>query len=231
MATLNVSYEEYTLENGLRVALQRTPTETIAGQLRFDFGASDEMPGEEGMAHLLEHVLGFGSSKKFDLDQSKKIRGTFGKENAYTDPRRTTFDVELLREDFELWIDWVSNQAFEPVFDAKTLHQEKVRVCREISDAISKPDHLFNQRILQRLYRGHPAATWVLGREEVVSAASEETIGEFHQRGFSPSVADLILVGNLPDDVDRSIRTYFEKYHSNRNPRKVLPELSLLDGR
>ena len=39
------------LDNGLVVALQNTPTKTIAAKLRVNYGSSHEREGEEGMAH------------------------------------------------------------------------------------------------------------------------------------------------------------------------------------
>ena len=39
MAVLNGKFREYKLDNGLYVALQETPTETVAGRLRVNYGA------------------------------------------------------------------------------------------------------------------------------------------------------------------------------------------------
>ena len=47
MTIINGGYREYRLDNGLLVALQSTPTETVAAELRINYGPSHEKEGEE----------------------------------------------------------------------------------------------------------------------------------------------------------------------------------------
>ena len=42
MVALNGKFREYRLDNGLYVALQETPTKTIAGRLRVKYGSLHE---------------------------------------------------------------------------------------------------------------------------------------------------------------------------------------------
>ena len=59
------NYREFTLDNGLFVALQNTPTQTVSGRLRVFQGALHEQPGEEGLAHFLEHTIVNAGSRKY----------------------------------------------------------------------------------------------------------------------------------------------------------------------
>ena len=49
MAVINGQFREYKLDNGLVVALQETPTQTIAAKLRVNYGTAHERDGEEKM--------------------------------------------------------------------------------------------------------------------------------------------------------------------------------------
>ena len=53
------TYRSGTLENGLRYHLLRTPSEPgrLEVRLQVDVGASDENQGEEGAAHMVEHMV------------------------------------------------------------------------------------------------------------------------------------------------------------------------------
>ena len=93
MTTINGNYREFKLDNGLLVALQDTPTQTVSGRLRVWHGSLNEQPGEEGIAHFLEHTLLSGGSSKYTPEQSNKIMGTFGFFNAYTGLQKTFFPV------------------------------------------------------------------------------------------------------------------------------------------
>ena len=107
MATINGNYREFRLDNGLFVALQETPTQTVSGRLRVWHGALNEHPGEEGLAHFLEHTLMTGGSQKYDPEKADQIRGTFGSFNAYTGLERTFFPVDMLAEDSQLFLEYV----------------------------------------------------------------------------------------------------------------------------
>ena len=100
MVVINGGYKQYELENGLVVALQNTPTQTVATKLRVNYGSSHEREGEEGMAHFLEHCLVSGGSKKHDPAKADEIRGSFAMFNAFTNIDRTFFVGEMLEGDF-----------------------------------------------------------------------------------------------------------------------------------
>lgn len=56
--------DELRLENGLRVlVLERRGSPTVATVMRFNVGGVNEVRGETGIAHLLEHLLFKGTSK------------------------------------------------------------------------------------------------------------------------------------------------------------------------
>ena len=58
-----ISYESFTLNNGLRVLFHREPSSPMAVvNVLYDVGARDEDPERTGFAHLFEHLM-FGGSK------------------------------------------------------------------------------------------------------------------------------------------------------------------------
>ena len=58
-----LAYEDFRLENGLRVVLAPDPASpTVAVNVWYDVGARDERPGRTGFAHLFEHMMFQGSA-------------------------------------------------------------------------------------------------------------------------------------------------------------------------
>jgi len=231
MTILNGSYREFKLSNGLVVALQNTPTQTIASKLRVNYGSSHEKEGEEGLAHFLEHCLVTSGSQKYDPVEADKIRGAFGYSNAFTSISRTDFVAEMLVEDFGKWMDYISDHAFRPRFDEVRVNGERERVLREISDAKSNPQYPASQEYNAIFYRGHPKGRFTLGKEEVVRNADLNKIREFHSKGFHPNNIDLILVGGLPVNAEEVIRDYFGVIQAGDNMKKEFPELKPLKER
>ena len=89
------------LPNGLRWAVRRNgvPPGQVSIRVRMDVGSIYEAPGEEGFAHLLEHLV-FRESKYLGQAQAiptwQRLGATFGSDtNAETSGTRTTFRIDL----------------------------------------------------------------------------------------------------------------------------------------
>lgn len=55
---------EHTLTNGMRVLIvERRESPTFSAYLRFNVGSADEVPGQTGLAHLLEHMMFKGTTQ------------------------------------------------------------------------------------------------------------------------------------------------------------------------
>ena len=230
MAVINGNYKEYKLENGLVVALQNTPTQTVFAKLRVNQGAYNELPGEEGMAHFLEHCLVTAGSKKYDPVKADLLRSSLGYTNAFTKIGRTFFVGEMLGEDLGIWLDYTSDHIFNPRFDEARVNGERGRVLREISDQKSNPYYKHQKEFSKIFYQDHPKSIEVLGEEEVVKNANLEKIVSFHSRGFSPNNMELILVGGLPENTPEIVNNLFGNYPLGNDTRKVFPELKPLNG-
>ena len=205
MGIIKGNYREYRLKNGLVVALQNTPTRTIAAKLRVNYGSSNELDGEEGMAHFLEHCLVTGGSQKYTPQAADKIREYFGSSNAFTNAGKTFFVADFLAEYMGRWLNYVSDHVLRPRFDEERVNAERERVLREIADSKSSPKHLINIEFNTLFYRSHPKGRFVLGKEEVVRNADYNNICSFNERGFYPNNMDLILVGGLPANIEELI--------------------------
>ena len=231
MGIINRNYREYKLKNGLVVALQNTPTRTIAAKLRVNYGSSNELDGEEGMAHFLEHCLVTGGSQKYTPQAADKIREYFGSSNAFTNAGKTFFVADFLAEYMGRWLNYVSDHVLRPRFDEERVNAERERVLREIADSKSRPEHLINIEFNTLFYRSHPKGRFVLGKEEVVRNADYNNICSFHERGFYPNNMDLILVGGLPANIEELIEENFGGFSEGESTRKKFPELEPLIGK
>ncbi len=231
MENSDENYREYKLDNGLVVALQSTPTQTIFGQLRFHYGGVHEKQDEEGLAHFLEHNIINGGSERYTPEEIKKIRAKFPVSNAFTSQSHTCYIAGIFPEDLERFLDFSSQIAFHPRLDKKVIDIERQRVLREISDKKSKPEFSDTMRFINALYRNNFHTYFVLGNEETVSNANQETLKKFHSKGYSPDNADLILAGKLPANAEELIAKYFSDKQSEKNKRFCFPSVSPLEKR
>lgn len=221
-------YREYKLSNGLVVALKNTSTKTIASKFRMNYSSFHEKIGEEGFAHFLEHCLVTAGSGKYNPNETEDMRNSFGKFDAYTALGRVCFESKMLSEDFEKWLDFVSQHAFFPRFDEEKVNGERGRVLREISDQKSNPSYLANREFNNLFYNDHPLSRIILGNENTIGNVEIDKLKKFHSRGFYPNNADLIFVGAIPKDYENLIQKYFGNISSGENMRVTFPDLSPL---
>ncbi|MEK6809624.1 MAG: pitrilysin family protein [Nanoarchaeota archaeon] len=217
-------YREFTLDNGLVVALQNTPTQTVAGRLRVHSGGLHELPNEEGLAHFVEHTLVMGGSKKYSPGDVKKINSTLGYLNAFTSSSETTFPVDMLAEDVELYLDFLSDVVSSPRFDEQIVEQERQRVLRELADRKSTPGFKEGRMVVEALFGpSSPHAYNVMGREEIIAKATADDLRKIHERGYHAKNMDLILVGGLPEGIEDLISEKFSVIPEGINTKIVFP--------
>jgi len=216
--------KEYQLDNGLYVALQETPTKTVTGRLKILHGALNENPGEEGLAHYLEHTFMTGGSQKYTPEQVDEIRSTFGSFNAGTGLDTTTFPVGMMPAHTSLYLEFVSDIIFNPRFDKVRLEEERQRVMREIGNKKGNPA-LQDQELFTKTFFGQdsPMNYSVLGQEEVILNATANNLNDFLKRGFNPNNMSLILVGKLPENIEELIEQNFGSYPSGPGEKFEFP--------
>ena len=231
MATISGNYREFRLDNGLFVALRETPTQTVSGRLRVWHGALNEEKGEEGIAHFLEHTLMTGGSQKYDPERADEIRGTFGSFSAFTGLERTFFPVDMLAEDSQLFLEYVSDAAFNPRFATSRVEEERKRVLRETADAKSNSGFKDSKACEEAFFgKNSPHTYFILGNEAVVGSASVDTLKGFHERGYHPNNMDLILVGALPKNIEDLVQQNFGQFPSGNGKKVEFPRNPQLYG-
>jgi len=200
----------YEFPNGFKLAWQRTPANTIFGNLRINHGALHEEKGEEGIAHFLEHMFIEGGTDKYTPEEQARIRGMFGYTNAFTSRNRTMIPWGMIPSDLESYLDMASQMAYYPRLDSKIIEQQKEVVLREVARKKGSPGFgdVF-KFFWPSVARDRDHTYFVLGEEEVIQNITEKKLRDFHKRGYSPNNMILMLAGDLPSDVVDRVGRYF----------------------
>lgn len=205
---MNQDYTETRLDNGLVIGLQRTPTKTIAGRLRVKHGSLHERP-QQGLAHFLEHCIVHGGTKKYTPEEVDKKLQFFIGWNATTSNYETTFPVYMLSEYIEDYLDLASEVFFNPRLESRIVEEERQRLLREISEKKSsyyfEDTEMFYDKLIGdnvHNYRG-------LGDPNLVKNFTIDDLRVFHSKGYFANNMDLILVGDLPVNIEDLIKKYF----------------------
>ena len=100
--------EEYKLENGLRVVLNREPSvPVVAVAVYYDVGSRNEREGRTGFAHLFEHMMFQGSANVPKAGHFQYIMKAGGTMNGTTSSERTNYfeTVPASQLPLALWLE------------------------------------------------------------------------------------------------------------------------------
>ncbi|MCH8326198.1 MAG: insulinase family protein, partial [Bacteroidetes bacterium] len=134
MDLLNITYEKYSLKNGLKVILhQKKDLPLVAVNIWYKVGSSNEVKGKTGIAHLFEHMMFQGSQNVPKEKHFKYIQEAGGTLNASTSFDSTNYYEKLPSNYLELalWLESDRMGFFLPALDQKKLDNQKEVVSNE----------------------------------------------------------------------------------------------------
>ena len=190
-----------TLSNGLRVATdpQRT-VESVALGLWFDVGTRHEKPQENGVAHLLEHMLFKGTSRRSAFDISAQMESVGGMMNAYTGRETTAYYARVLKGDVPLAVDMIGDIVQNSLFDAEELEREREVIMQELAQVHDTPDDIIFDRFQEVAYQNQGLGMPVLGRRRIIASVERQPIVDFWQRAYGPERAIAVAAGKVDHD-------------------------------
>jgi len=159
-------------------------------------GSADERPGEEGMAHLVEHMLFKGTERRGPGEAAREVEGLGGEINAYTSGDHTVFSLVLASRYADLGFDLLADAVLHSRFAPEELLRERSVVLEEIRRSRDLPHHVLSHLLFSETYRVHPYGRPVLGREETVGSFSRASCRGFHRRWYRPGNMVLVVAGD-----------------------------------
>ena len=217
---------EYRLDNGLRVLMVPDPSRPTATiNITYLVGSKHEGPGETGMAHLLEHMLFYGTPNHQDIKAEISERG--GVANGTTWYERTNYFQTLPAgiENLEWAIRMEADRMVNSIIDANDLASEMTVVRNEFEIGESNPIQVLLQRVMSTAYLWHGYGQSTIGARSDIENVPIERLHQFYRRYYQPDNAILILSGNL--DVEQSLALVNEHFGAIPAPDRSTPSMML----
>ena len=209
MAEKNISLFE--LSNGLRIVHQQVDSEVAHCGLIIQAGSRDEMPGEEGLAHFIEHSIFKGTKKRRAYHIMNRLDSVGGEIDAYTSKENTCYHASFLKIHYERAIELLSDIVFHSTFPQKELEKEKEVVIDEISVYLDNPFEQIYDDFEDLIFKGHPLGHPVLGSADTIRGFDKKMILDFTSRLYSPENMVFSSVGNI---TSKKLQKILEKHFS-----------------
>ena len=220
-----VSFERFTLANGLKVLVHEDPTTPMAVvNILYDVGARDEHPDQTGFAHLFEHLMFGGSVNIPSYDEPLQRVG--GENNAFTSNDITNYYITLPSVNLEtaFWLE--SDRMLSLAFSEKSLEVQRNVVCEEFKQRyLNQPYGDVWLKLRPMAYKQHPYQWATIGKSlDHIENASIDDVKAFFNRHYTPSNAIMVVGGDVKlEEVKRLSEKWFGSIPAGEKLSRLLP--------
>ena len=200
-ASLDIPYQEFKLDNGLRVIVHEDhKAPIVAVNLWYHVGSKNEQPGRTGFAHLFEHLMFQGSENYRDEFFKPFEDAGATDQNGTTDFDRTNYfqNVPTTALDMALWMESDRMGHLLGAIDQKVLDEQRGVVQNEKRQGDNAPYGKVFYSVLEGLFpEGHPYRWEPIGSMDDLNAASLDDVKNWFRTWYGPSNSVLVLAGDI----------------------------------
>jgi zinc protease len=221
-----LAYEEYRLENGLRVILAPDPAApAVAVNVWYDVGARDERPGRTGFAHLFEHMMFQGSANVAKGEHFALVERAGGDlQNGTTDWDRTNYYQTLPANRLNLGLWMEADRMRSLAVTQENFENQRQVVQEEKRERENQPYTTAATVTITSLYNPETCFGYahdVIGSFDDLRAAPVEDVQQFFRTWYAPNNATLTVAGGFdPAQAREMIRQYFGDIPSAPAPQR-----------
>ncbi len=213
------------LANGLHVVTHAMPhLETVAIGIWVKAGARDELPEENGIAHFLEHMAFKGTKRRGAQAIAEEIESAGGEINAATGMETTTYYARVLKNDWKLALDILSDIFLHSTLDEAELERERDVILQEIAAAKDQPDDLVFDLAQAASYGDHPLGRSILGPESLVGTMTRDQMMAWRNRNYWASRIVVCAAGKIDhQELARETEKLFGHLEEGHAPQRHSP--------
>ena len=213
------------LPNGLTVVIKEDKRAPVAvSQIWYRVGSVDEITGQTGLSHALEHMMFKGTKKIAAGEYSRKIAAMGGSDNAFTSNDQTVYYAKVaanrLPEVLALEADRMVNLNFSDtdfVNEMKVIREER----RMRTD--DQPNGVLYEALYANAFIANPVRTPVIGWMDDLEQLKAEQLRTWYRQWYAPNNATIVIVGDVdPQKTLNNIRRQFGKIKSQKLPERQL---------
>ena len=229
-------YQTYTLSNGLRIICARSESEVAYCGIAVDAGTRDELTGEDGLAHFVEHLSFKGTLRRSARQIITRMESVGGDLNAFTDKEETVYYCTTLRQHLGRALELLLDITLCSTFPQQEVEREVEVVIDEIESYNDQPSELIYDEFESLLFPGHPLGRNILGSADRLRQFVSSDLQRFVRRLYRPERMVLFVYGRVDiEEVVRMVeRSLFTAYPPAQTLSPCSPtlehELALLRG-
>ncbi|MDP2237407.1 MAG: pitrilysin family protein [Bacteroidales bacterium] len=217
-------YQYFRLDNGIKLIHRQNNAPVSHLALMVNTGSRDEDLSENGVAHLIEHMIFKGTNKRKAFHVISFLENVGCDLNAYTTKEETCIHGTFLKAYYDRALELFADIAFNSVFPAKELEKEKEVILDEINSYKDSPSEEIFDEYENLLFSGHPIGRNILGTTETVKSFTRNHILRFIKKNYKTSEIVIASVGNIDfEKLKKHVSRHFGVIPATDNPNRRQP--------
>lgn len=193
-------------------------------------GSKDESDSEEGISHVLEHMIFKGTKKRNYFQISEEVDYLGASVNAHTTKEETVFYINALTEFLGKSVDILFDIVTNSLIDSEELEKEKDVIVEEIKMYKDSPDDLVFELNYGDCIKGQYSKP-IIGTEQSVKGFTSEEIKKYYKERYTKDNIVIVVSGNFnEDEIISKVDEYFDKLGDKKVNRREKIDFSFVVG-
>ena len=212
-----------TLSNGLKILLKEIHTAPIISSwLWYRVGSRDEVPGQTGVSHWVEHMQ-FKGTDRFPANMlDKSISRDGGTWNAFTYIDWTAYFETMPAGKIDLALRLEADRMINSRFDLEEVASERTVIISEREGHENEPLFLLGEAVQQTAFRVHPYHHEVIGDMADLRTMTRQDLYNHYRQFYVPNNAVMAVAGDFDtESMLARIRELFEPVPAGLTPARL----------
>ncbi len=185
------------LDNGLTVLTKEVHTAPVVSvQVWYKVGSRNEVKGENGISHQLEHLMFKGTTDR--PVQFGRLFSALGSQfNAFTSYDETAYFGTVQRDKLEALLTLEADRMENSLVGTEQLKSEKRVVISELQGYENSPGYRLDRAVMRDAFPTRAYGLPVGGTKSDVEKFTVEQVRNYYQTYYSPENATLVITGDF----------------------------------
>lgn len=213
------------LKNGIRIIMEEMPSyRSVSIGVWVRAGSMYENRDNNGMAHVIEHMMFKGTSNRTAADIANEMTAIGGNMDAFTCKDCTCYYAKTLDIYAKQALDILGDMICNSLFDEKELKKELGVILEEIDMYEDSPEDLVHEHLQMEVWKDHALGYLISGEKNIVSGFDRKQLMEFFEKYYVGKNMVISVAGHFDvDEMMEWIEYYFAKIPAGEtaNPGKA----------
>ncbi|MGL4687193.1 MAG: M16 family metallopeptidase, partial [Fusobacteriaceae bacterium] len=220
-----------TLKNGIPVLMEKVEDiKSFTIGFFVKTGARNELKGEFGLSHYIEHMMFKGTKTRTAKELSEIIDDNGGSMNAYTSKDTTCYYVKMLSTKLDITLDIFSDMFLNSTFTEENLEKERNVILEEIKMYEDIPEEIVHDENIKFVLKGE-YANGTLGDEATLKSIDRDIFMNYFNQKYVPSNMGISIAGNFDfDELHEKLNDSFGKIENKPCREEEKSEFTIHSG-